>query len=216
MDFVSFIVGTAIIWGVILIFVNPLTKVLAIARLRSTSSVGEHGPIDTTSIPERYYMFMGSLIFAVIGLLIGVATGIFFVGFSWKKRDLPGMGTFVMSSIAGSCINIGYFLEISGTLLALTILLTAVTGIAVASQSANVLKWKMGAPVPPPPIVRPNVPVTSPVNTGFSGTTVPSATYPNAAVENRLPRIPRFCGQCGAEHKIDAAFCGECGAKIVN
>jgi hypothetical protein len=216
MDFGSFIIGTAVVWGVIYLLVNPLAKVLAIARLKSISGQTSHGSMDTNSIPERYYMFMGSLIFAIIGLAIGVATGTFFIGLSWKKKDLPGMATFILSSVAGSFINIGFNFAASGTMLALAAMLIAATGIAVATQSANVLKWKMGAPVvtPQPPVVAPNIPVTTPMYTGFSSTASPSVTYPNVAVGNTFAGVSKFCGQCGAEHKSNARFCGECGAKI--
>ncbi len=104
MDILSWIIGTAFLWGTVFVLVNPATKYLAKIRLKSRSpnvTSGKKSNIDEKSIPARYFMFSGALIFSLLGFLIGSLFGTYFIGISWEKKHLPGMATLVLSSLGG-------------------------------------------------------------------------------------------------------------------
>jgi len=58
----GWIIGTAFLWIVIYIFVNPVARYIATHRLRKTRVRTYDRKIDPESIPDRYFMFSGALI----------------------------------------------------------------------------------------------------------------------------------------------------------
>jgi asparagine N-glycosylation enzyme membrane subunit Stt3 len=103
MDFLGFIIGMAVLWGVLYVLVYPVTE--SFARGRLEAATGMHGKnINPESIPIRYYSFFGSLIFTIIGFMMGLLFGMYFIGFSLRGRDLPGVFSLVVASFSGSML----------------------------------------------------------------------------------------------------------------
>jgi hypothetical protein len=144
MDILSWIIGTAFLWGTVYVLVNPATRYFAKSRLRSRSPTVTHGKkneIDAKSIPARYFMFSGALIFTLLGFLIGSIFGIYFIGLSWEKKHLPSVATLILSSLGGSFLN-SHAGDIAFSLLDIAFLITIVTGASVGLQSPKMLRWK--------------------------------------------------------------------------
>jgi len=131
---VNWIVGTAILWVLKLITI-PFAKLLAGDRVKKITSVapapsneavippnstGE--PIPTPAptpapaptsapaqveevIPTGYYILADVIVLGVAGVLMGLISGYYFIGFSFKPKDWPGMIVFIISSLIGSLIH---------------------------------------------------------------------------------------------------------------
>ena len=56
-------------------------------------------------IPTGFYILADVIIMGVAGGLLGLISGYYFVGFSWKARDWPGMIVFIVASLIGSAIH---------------------------------------------------------------------------------------------------------------
>lgn len=56
-------------------------------------------------IPTGYYILADVIVLGVAGLLIGLVTGSYFIGFSWKAKDWPGMIVFIIASLIGSAVH---------------------------------------------------------------------------------------------------------------
>jgi len=56
-------------------------------------------------IPTGFYILADVLIMGVAGGLLGLISGYYFIGFSWKPRDWPGMVVFIIASLVGSFIH---------------------------------------------------------------------------------------------------------------
>lgn len=122
MNYLSWIIGTAILWVLKTIGTTPLAKLL-------TRSLGNPQPAppppsedemtlpegaDTpqatsrkTEIPAGYYILADVMVMGFGGLLLGLITGYYFIGISLKIRDWPGMLTFIAASFIGSFISPG-------------------------------------------------------------------------------------------------------------
>jgi len=120
MTFTGILIGTAILWGLSLIFVQPLTGYLIENRLRKEPGYAhllETDPDEVTltedeekfinSLATKYYILSDVLVMGVAGFLIGAFSGFFFIGFSFEGKGWPGMIAFITSSIGGSIINAG-------------------------------------------------------------------------------------------------------------
>jgi hypothetical protein len=125
---VNWIVGTAILWVLKLITI-PFAKLLAGDRVKKITpvapvptaeavippnSTGE--PIPTPAptpapaqveevIPNGYYILADVIVLGVAGGLMGLISGYYFIGFSFKPKDWPGMIVFIISSLIGSLIH---------------------------------------------------------------------------------------------------------------
>lgn len=63
-------------------------------------------PVKTEEqIPNGFYILADVIIMGVAGGLLGLLSGYYFIGFSWKPRDWPGMMVFIIASLAGSYIH---------------------------------------------------------------------------------------------------------------
>jgi len=141
-DIGSWILGTIFLWVVNFICVNPLAVYIATYRLMRTRAPVYGQKIEPESIPDRYFMFSGALVFTVLGFLIGSVFGTYFIGLSWEKKYLPGVATLILASLAGSFSNV--------TLLIFALLISIATGAAVVLQKPEILRWKEEVSVPPP------------------------------------------------------------------
>lgn len=125
----GWIIGTLILWGLKLI-VMPFARLLAGDKVRVVTPAaptpsGEGAlPADPgavpeppaslqptapakleTEIPAGYYIIADVLVLGLAGLLLGLFTGSYFIGFSWRARDWPGMIVFILASLVGSFIH---------------------------------------------------------------------------------------------------------------
>ena len=118
----GWIVGTLILWGLKLI-VTPFAKLLAgdkvkVAAPPAPAPSGDAAlPADIGTppapavpvepqviIPTGYYILADVLVLGAAGLLLGLFTGMYFIGFSWRAKDWPGMITFILASLVGSAM----------------------------------------------------------------------------------------------------------------
>ena len=56
-------------------------------------------------IPTGFYILADVIIMGVAGGLLGLISGYYFIGISWKPRDWPGMIVFIGASLLGSIIH---------------------------------------------------------------------------------------------------------------
>ena len=56
-------------------------------------------------IPTGFYILADVIIMGVAGGFLGLISGYYFIGFSWKPRDWPGMIVFIVASLVGSLIH---------------------------------------------------------------------------------------------------------------
>ena len=119
MEIGSWIIGTAILWVVKAIGTVPLAKYLSRSRkpgytqpteseaLQPEEVVGEgekQKGEKVEAIPTGSYILADMLVMCIAGFLLGLATGSYFIGISWKGRDWPGMITFIIASAIGSSL----------------------------------------------------------------------------------------------------------------
>ena len=118
MEIGSWIIGTAILWVVKAIGTVPLAKYLSRSRnsrytqptgseaLQSeeVAGEGEKQGERVEVIPTRSYILADMLVMCVAGFLLGLISGSFFIGISWKARDWPGMIAFIIASVIGSSL----------------------------------------------------------------------------------------------------------------
>ena len=119
----GWIIGTLILWGLKLI-VTPFAKLLAGDKVKAVAPAAptpsgeaalpaEPGtsPIPAPQvepqviIPTGYYILADVLVLGFAGLLLGLFTGSYFIGFSWRAKDWPGMIAFILASLIGSAFN---------------------------------------------------------------------------------------------------------------
>ena len=117
------IIGTLILWGLKLITV-PFARLLAGDKVKPPTPAapapegedalpdvdGETGEPEKQEapksvIPTGAYIIADVIVLGISGLLLGLFTGSFFIGFSWKVRDWPGMIVFIIASLLGSAIH---------------------------------------------------------------------------------------------------------------
>jgi hypothetical protein len=118
----GWIVGTLILWGLKLI-VTPFAKLLAGDKVKVVTPAAPPPSSDTALqdetgappappapvepevvIPTSYYILADVLVLGLAGLLLGLFTGSYFIGFSWRAKDWPGMIAFVVASLIGSAM----------------------------------------------------------------------------------------------------------------
>lgn len=130
MNAFGWIVGTLILWGLKLITV-PFARLIAGDKVRPPSPAAP-APEGEAALPEvggdkqegeepqqaskppakpqpeipaGPYIIADVIVLGIAGLLLGLFTGSFFIGFSWKARDWPGMIAFIGASFVGSALH---------------------------------------------------------------------------------------------------------------
>ena len=124
MEIMTWVIGTGILWVLKLVTI-PFAKLLAGDRVKQVTPPApapesEALPVDPDApqaavpaapaktesvIPTGYYILADVLVLGVAGILLGAITGWYFIGFSLKPRDWPGMIVFIVSSLVGSFIH---------------------------------------------------------------------------------------------------------------
>lgn len=220
----GWIIGTAFLWIVTYICVNPVAGYLATHRLRKTQGLSYEREISPESIPERYFMFSGALIFTVLGFLVGILFSTYFIGLSWKKRHLPGVAALILASLAGSLFSAPEAYNLALLLLLGAVLVSIASAVAVILQPPHMLQWK-GAVSVTRPSVQP-LPPARPPQLARGKVTEPRPC-PSCRNVNRLgdkfcrkcgillPAVPTdvtiYCPRCGTALKKGAKFCHSCG-----
>ena len=117
----GWVIGTLILWGLKLVVV-PLARVFAGGKAEvpvTPAPAGEAAiPLEpgidpvaappaapADDIPTGAYIIADVIVLGIAGLLLGIFTGSYFIGFSWKARDWPGMIVFILTSLMGSAIH---------------------------------------------------------------------------------------------------------------
>ena len=223
----GWIIGTAFLWIVTYICVNPVARYIATYRLRKTRVLSYERKINPESIPDRYFMFSGALIFTVLGFLVGLLFYTYFIGLSWKKRDLPGVAALILASFAGSLFNAPEAYGFALMLLIGAVLMLIATGAAVTLQTPKMLRWEGEVSVTRPQ-VQPSPPARPPQL--VRGKLIEPRPCPSCGNINRLedrfcrkcgaplPTVPTeekvYCTRCGTELKKGAKFCHSCGQAV--
>jgi hypothetical protein len=138
MNYLSWILGTLILWVLKALGTMPLAKLFArmsqpapavpteieyvpveTAETQEAPAEGiedQEAPAEETAgqavpttvapeIPVGSYILADVLVMSVAGFLLGVITGSFFIGISWKVRAWPGMIVFILGSLLGSALR---------------------------------------------------------------------------------------------------------------
>jgi hypothetical protein len=201
-DFLGFIIGMAVLLGGLFLLVYPVTE--SFARGRLEKATGIHGKaVNPESIPVCYYAFFGTLVFTVIGFLLGVLFGMFFIGISIRGKDIPGVFSLIVASISGSMLvaqpgRAGFVPYSMGFL----IVLMAVSALLTAQHDAKTMQWLSDVPAP----------------AGKPAAPVPESSQPPLKLPQKtvaLSPVPshkdQFCIHCGNRVLKSHNFCNNCG-----
>lgn len=208
----GWIIGTAFLWIVTYICVNPVARHIATHRLGKTRVPSYEKKVDPQSIPDRYFMFSGALIFTILGFLVGLLFRTYFIGLSWKKRHLPGVAALILASLAGTFFNLPEAYGLALLLLIVAALTPIMTGAAVMLQPPQMLRGEGEVPVTRPPVQPRACPSCGNIN------------HPRDKFCRRcgtpLPTIPMeekaHCTKCGTELKKGAKFCHICRQAVTS
>jgi hypothetical protein len=204
-DFLGFVIGMSVLFGVLYFLVYPITESFARGRLETATGVRGKN-INPESIPIRYFSFFGSLIFTIIGFMLGVLLGMYFIGISLNGRDLPGVFSLIVASVSGSLLlaqpaNAGFVPYSMGFLF----VLIGISWALINQHDAKTMQWlpetpvTAGTPATPAPVSS-QLPLPRPQG---------SATRPPV-----LPDINRFCTSCGNRVLKSQNFCDNCGKTL--
>ena len=103
----SIVMGTLVLWGLTIFGSLPLATVLSRGkRTLAPAGAGEFGTVadgkDQGEIPVGSYILADVIVLGIGGLLISMYTGYFFLGFSLRARDWPGIAAFIAASMYGA------------------------------------------------------------------------------------------------------------------
>ena len=107
----SILIGTAILWGVTALVVIPLAQVLARRRQVAAASAANYSQGESevaqgeSSIPTDCFIMADVFVLSVIGLLIGLASGYFLLGFAWSWKHWPGILCLIVFSVLGAGLH---------------------------------------------------------------------------------------------------------------
>jgi len=107
----SIVIGTAILWGVTAFVVIPLAQVLARRRQAAAASAAGHSLGESEAaqgeppIPTDCFIMADVLVLSAIGLLIGLASGYFLLGFAWSWKHWPGILCLIVFSVLGAALH---------------------------------------------------------------------------------------------------------------
>lgn len=112
--FGGIIVGTLILWVLQLVIVMPISSRLTMNKLKTPGLSHLNGKdLDDVSkkklksIFTDCYIITDVIVLSLAGLLLGMFTGWFFIGFSRKSAGWPGMIMFIVASLIGSFLLYG-------------------------------------------------------------------------------------------------------------
>jgi hypothetical protein len=108
---ISILVGTLILWGVTALVVTPLAQFLASRGRVAAMSALDHcdGEGETTeaetSMPTHCFIAADVLVLSAVGLLVGLISGYFLVGFAWSWVRWPGILCLIIFSVLGASLH---------------------------------------------------------------------------------------------------------------
>ena len=113
--FEAILIGTAILWAIEAIIVLPLRDYIVkqklleptYAHMTSDGEILANHP-EYNSLATRWYMIVDTLVLGVVGFLLGVLLGWFFVGITTRARGWPGMIAFMVMSIMGASMRLHF------------------------------------------------------------------------------------------------------------
>ena len=117
MEISSWIIGTIILWVLKSLGTVPLSRFLSrsreagytppteseISQSEEVAGAGEKKEVE--AIPTGYYILADVLVLGVAGFLLGLITGYYFIGISWRAQEWPGMIAFIVASLIGSLLQ---------------------------------------------------------------------------------------------------------------
>jgi len=199
MDIIGFIIGMAVLLGVLCFLVYPITESFAQGRLETATGIRGKN-INPESIPIRYYSFFGTLIFTIIGFLMGILFGMYFIGISWQGKDIPGIFSLIVASVSGSILvaqpgRAGFVPYSMGFL----IVLIGISWLLITQHDIKTMQWISETPVTPAT----PAPLSSPL---------PLQQPQRCAVPSpALSDVNPFCIHCGTRVQESHTFCVNCG-----
>ena len=105
------LIGTAVLWGLGLLVVNPIAKYFTNQTI-AQEYAGGMGGSDQAAISSRVnslftrnYIITDVIVLSVAGFLMGILAGWFFIGISWNWRSWPGLIAFIGLNVLGSTIH---------------------------------------------------------------------------------------------------------------
>ena len=111
MILISILIGTAILWGLTALVVVPLAQVLASRRQLSAATVADQSlgeseiAQDEDSIPTDCFIIADVLVLSLAGLVVGLASGYFLLGFAWSWARWPGILCLIIFSVLGAALH---------------------------------------------------------------------------------------------------------------
>jgi hypothetical protein len=111
MSFWNIIIGTGILWLLTGFVVMPLAQLWTNSRAKkcAESDVSGQGVIaQTKTTPEidtSYYIIVDVLVLGLVGLVMGLVFGWYFIGITWQAKSWPGMIALIGASIAGAMMH---------------------------------------------------------------------------------------------------------------
>ena len=111
--FEGILIGTGILWVTNALLVIPITNCLVKNKLSTPAYAHIGADMEAAAeLPEfnslvtRSYMFVDALVLGIVGFLMGVILGWFFVGISFEAKGWPGLIAFVTMSMFGASMHI--------------------------------------------------------------------------------------------------------------
>lgn len=105
------LIGTGLLWGSILLVINPITKFFTNRRMALQSISNNHLIEDEDKLSKKTdiiygpnFIIVSVVVLGLVGFLFGLLVGTFFIGIAWKPRYWPGIITLIGLSFLGSFI----------------------------------------------------------------------------------------------------------------
>ena len=120
MSFTGILIGTGILWGITVLIIQPIVGHLLVRKLQEKPEyapllekkdeeieLNEDQQSYVNSLATKLFIAVDTAILGIAGLLIGVFSGYYFIGFSWEAKSWPGMIAFIASSFYGALLYAG-------------------------------------------------------------------------------------------------------------
>ncbi|HID62360.1 MAG TPA: hypothetical protein EYP49_06420 [Anaerolineae bacterium] len=109
MNFTGILIGTGILWGLTVLVVLPVARLIQRHWLAAAFSVTSQKQSDDGvkalfggSISPTAFMIADVIVLGVAGFLLGLTTGWWFLGLAFQRYHWPGLLAFVGASWLGT------------------------------------------------------------------------------------------------------------------
>lgn len=106
MGFKEILIGTGIVWGLTVVVVFPLAKVIQRRWFADATTAEGLQSAETEGLKETFspaaFMIADTIVLAIAGFVLGITTGWWFVGVAFQRYHWPGLLAFVGFSLLGS------------------------------------------------------------------------------------------------------------------